>query len=279
MTHRFPEAHSRRECRHHLACKSASSDFAKPYPASSSGNSQGAAARNNRHQGMNYDGISTQRHAKHMRVSLLCSDPVHPINERLRQWVRKHRDTISVEHVHSKSHLTGGDFLFLLSCTEHVDVAIRSAYRHTLVMHASDLPRGRGWSPHIWALIGGATNITVSLIEAEDRIDSGRVWHQILLTVPKHMLWDDINVLLFDAEIALLDVAIDRYHAITPKSQDPKIAPTYFRRRTSDDSEIDPFKSIAEQFDHIRVCDPRRYPAFFILHGTKYKITLEKLAN
>ncbi len=214
-----------------------------------------------------------------MRVSLLCSDPSHPVNERLRRWARSHSGTIWVEHVHRKSDLTGGDFLFLLSCSEYIDAAARSAYRRTLVIHASDLPRGRGWSPHIWELLQGASSITVSLIEAEDRIDSGRMWQQISIPVAKHMLWDEVENLLFDAELRLLDIAINNYDTITPKAQNPAIAPTYYRRRTPNDSEIDPFQSIAQQFDRIRVCDPQRYPAFFHLHGMKYRIILEKLPH
>jgi len=31
------------------------------------------------------------------------------------------------------------------------------------------------------------------------------------------------------------------------------------------------------QFNKIRICDPNRYPAFFVLHGKKYKLMLEKI--
>jgi methionyl-tRNA formyltransferase len=35
---------------------------------------------------------------------------------------------------------------------------------------------------------------------------------------------------------------------------------------------------LAEQFDLQRICDPERYPAFFELHGHRYKLTLDKLS-
>jgi methionyl-tRNA formyltransferase len=47
--------------------------------------------------------------------------------------------------------------------------------------------------------------------------------------------------------------------------------------RTPKDSCIDPHRTIAEQFDLIRVCDPIRFPAFFEYRGQKYALKLEKL--
>jgi methionyl-tRNA formyltransferase len=51
---------------------------------------------------------------------------------------------------------------------------------------------------------------------------------------------------------------------------------TYYPRRTPKDSEIDVFKTIAEQFDMIRVCDPNRFPAYFEFMGQRYILKLEK---
>lgn len=182
-----------------------------------------------------------------------------------------------VELVRKKSELSGGDILFLISCSEIVGSADRSAYRATLVLHASDLPRGRGWSPHIWQLIEGAGEITLSLLEAEDKVDSGRIWKKLKFPVPKHALWDEINARLFDAEIELIDFAVSEFEQIRPTAQDLTIEPSYYARRTPTDSQVDPSQSIASQFDRIRVCDPNRFPAFFELHGKKYKLILEKI--
>lgn len=212
-----------------------------------------------------------------MRISLLCSDEQQPVNEYLKSWMAAERGIHQVELVRKKTELSGGDILFLISCTEIVGAADRSAYRATLVLHASDLPRGRGWSPHIWRLIEGADEITLSLLEAEDKVDSGRIWKQLNLPIPKHALWDEINARLFEAEIELIDFAVSEFERIRPTTQDPSIEPSYYPRRTPADSQIDPTQSIASQFDKIRVSDPNRYPAFFELHGMKYKLILEKI--
>lgn len=212
-----------------------------------------------------------------MRISLLCSDEQHPVNEYLKRWMAAQLGIHQVELVRKKSELSGGDILFLISCAEIVGATDRSAYRAALVLHASDLPRGRGWSPHIWRLIEGADEITLSLLEAEDKVDSGHIWKQLSFPIPKHALWDEINAHLFDAEIKLIDFAVNEFEQIRPTAQDPSIEPSYYPRRTPADSQVDPLQSIASQFDRIRVCDPNRFPAFFELHGKKYKLILEKI--
>lgn len=211
-----------------------------------------------------------------MRISLLCSDEQHPVNEYLYSWITKQKGAHEIEIVRKKNDLSGGDILFLISCSEIVSAADRSAYRATLVLHASDLPKGRGWSPYIWEIIGGAEEITLSLLEAEDKVDSGRIWQKARFPIPKDALWDEINKRLFNAEIELIDFAVREFSSIMPVEQDISIEPTYYPRRSPSDSQIDPSQSIASQFDRIRVCDPQRFPAFFELHGKKYKIVLEK---
>lgn len=182
-----------------------------------------------------------------------------------------------IELLQSKSQLSGGELLFLISCSEIIKKIDRSKYLATLVLHASDLPRGRGWSPHIWEIVNGAENISLSMLEAEDKVDSGRIWAKRQIPIPKDALWDEINHLLFTAEIELIDMAVKQFGQITPAAQSKVEQATYYPKRTNQDSQIDPNKTIEEQFNRIRVCDPYRFPAFFELHGKKYKLILEKL--
>jgi methionyl-tRNA formyltransferase len=212
-----------------------------------------------------------------MRISLLCSDENHPVNSYLKQWISDNEAIHTIELVRNKHELSGGELLFMISCSEIINISDRSAYLACLVLHASDLPKGRGWSPHIWQILDGAEQITLSLLEAEDKVDSGRVWQKLHIPIPKHALWDEINASLFEAEIEIIDLAVRNFGQLVPKSQDPNIEPNYYPRRKPSDSRIDPTLSIASQFNHLRVCDPKRFPAFFELEGCRYKITLEKL--
>lgn len=212
-----------------------------------------------------------------MKITLLCSDASHPVNAHLMRWMQKNNDRHQIALVRRKSELSSGDILFLVSCSEIIQAVDRLAYKATLVLHASDLPRGRGWSPHIWEIVNGAEQITVSLLEAEDKVDSGRIWKKITFPILKNALWDEINERLFSTEIELIDFAVEAFEWIEPQEQAKEIEPTYYRRRTPGDNRIDPCLSIADQFNQIRVCDPQRFPAFFELHGQRYKLILEKM--
>lgn len=211
-----------------------------------------------------------------MRITILCTDSKHPVNAWI-LWLEHHSNE-DVVVCRDKSELPGGDLLFLVSCSQIINSTARAKYRHTFVLHASDLPKGRGWSPHIWSLLDGAKEITVSLIAAEDGVDTGAIWAQRTISIPAHALYDEIDRALFDVELDLMDEALRLVKAgASPRPQLEEVKPTYFRKRTPADSELDPQKSLAELFNAIRVAHPKRYPAFFQLHGHTYTIELKKV--
>ena len=51
---------------------------------------------------------------------------------------------------------------------------------------------------------------------------------------------------------------------------------SFYPKRTGKDSELDVNKSIAEQFDLLRVVDNEKYPAFFNFRGRKYVLRIYK---
>jgi len=211
-----------------------------------------------------------------MKIIILCSAKDHPVNLMLERWMSFHRAQHDIVLVRNKSELVAGDLLFLISCGEIIDAEDRKNFSKTLVIHASDLPKGRGWSPHVWSIIEGASEIVVTLLEAEDKVDSGAIWKKIKIEVPKHFLFCEINEMLFSAEYELMDFAVENFFHVVPVAQTNE-APSYYPKRSPKDSELDPDKSINSQFDLIRVSDPERYPAFFKMHGHTYKLTVEKI--
>ena len=211
-----------------------------------------------------------------MRITILCSSEKHPVNAYLIKW-KKANDTLhTIQVARNKSELLGGDLLFLISASEIVAKAERELYAKTLIVHASDLPQGRGWSPHVWQIVNGASDIVVTLLEAEDKVDSGRIWRKIHMLVGQDMLWDEINDSLFNITLGMLDFAVNNFASVQPIEQDANLRPTYYRRRYPEDSRLDPDKTIREQFNLLRVCDPGRFPAFFDLYGCRYVVTIRK---
>ena len=117
----------------------------------------------------------------------------------------------------------------------------------------------------------------MSLLDAADPVDSGDIWAQVKIPVPRHALYDEINAGLFQAELKLIDRAIEmhrRGERPTPQSEGEA---TWWPRRRPEDSRIDPQVPLAQLFDAIRVADPNRFPAHFEMHGHTYKIVLEKI--
>jgi methionyl-tRNA formyltransferase len=214
-----------------------------------------------------------------MKISILCTDTNHPVVNSLRKWADEmFAKGHEVSLVFDKLELEGGDILFLVSCSQLIQETDRSNFRTTLVLHASDLPRSRGWSPYIWSILEGANLITVSLIEASEPVDSGAIWLKKKFKLEGHELFSEINNKLFSTELKLMTKAVEKYKDIVPiqQSGDPGL---YLRKRSPEDSRLDPNKTIAEQFDLLRVVDPKRFPAFIDYRGKRYLIKIEKDEN
>jgi methionyl-tRNA formyltransferase len=211
-----------------------------------------------------------------LRVTLLCSDPCHPVINVLKKWQKVNKPDYQIDLFTSINEVNQhGDILFLVSCTEIINKSQRGMFNHVLVLHASDLPNNRGWSPHIWAVVNGDSKLTVSLLEAEDKVDTGRIWKKMDIQLDGSELYDEINEKLFDSELQLISWACQNMNTVEPQKQE-NIKSNYLRQRTPNDSEIDIEKSLKEQFNQLRVCDPERYPAYFYLNNCKYKLKVEK---
>jgi methionyl-tRNA formyltransferase len=214
-----------------------------------------------------------------MNVSILCTDYEHAVVPLLRQWqvdIRARGHTASL--LFDKKDLVGGDVLFLVSCSQIIREMERRKFGAVLVLHASDLPAGRGWSPHIWSILGGASEITVCLLEARDPVDTGAIWLKSSFNLEGHELLPEINEKLFACELELMTRCLEGFHRISPVAQ-PVGPGSYCRRRSPQDSRLDVSKPIAEQFDLLRVVDNRRFPAFFDHRGKRYRITIEKVTD
>ena len=210
-----------------------------------------------------------------MRISIVCSDSLHPVYPHLRDWSKAHSENHDIELVNKISELSGGDLLFLISCSEIVPESVCSSYQASLVIHASDLPAGRGWSPLVWQILEGRNEIAVSLLEAGIAVDSGAIWKKHWLHFEGTELYDEINEALFAAELDLMDFALENMREVRPESQDETGA-SWYPRRVPEDSKLNPERSLAEQFDLLRIADPERYPAYFEYRGLTYDILIKK---
>ena len=163
-----------------------------------------------------------------------------------------------------------GDILFLLSCeSKYTRLNLN---RHNLVVHASDLPKGKGWSPLTWQVLEGKNVIPVTLFEAAEKIDSGVIYLQDNLQLSGTELIDELRVKLYES----IEKLVLRFVAMYPNcvGRDQMGEESIYKRRRAQDSELDVNKSLAEQFNLLRIVDNDKYPAFFYYKDKKFLLKI-----
>ncbi|MDB3890694.1 formyltransferase family protein [Gammaproteobacteria bacterium] len=211
-----------------------------------------------------------------MKIAILIGSPEHPVWEFTQNYYSDQIRDGKVMVTNDLNRIDYSDLLFLVSYPKIIDLNILMRFRKVFVLHASDLPKGRGWSPHIWEIIDGAESITLTILEAAAGVDTGDIWGKVSVPIAKNLLFHEINSEIFKAELRLIDYVFKNFDEIVPKAQSSELQPSYYRKREPGDSEIDISIPIKSQFDLIRVADSARYPAFFIIEGTKYNLYIEK---
>jgi methionyl-tRNA formyltransferase len=185
----------------------------------------------------------------------------------------------NVAWCHNAKDLPGGDFCFYLSYGRIVGATTLSLYRHNLVVHASDLPKGRGWSPASWQILEGRDRILVTLLEAVGTVDAGRIYLQEWVDLSGIEIADDWRSLLARATINLSQAFVAQYPDILGEAREQEGEATSYARRRAKDSELDAHKTLAEQFNNLRIVDNEHYPAFFNYNGQQFILKIFKSEN
>ncbi len=180
----------------------------------------------------------------------------------------------SAQLVHSVKDAPEADIAVYLSCERIVPRAERDRFKHNLVVHASDLPKGRGWSPLTWQILEGKNRIVLTLFEAADEVDSGAIYAQAELVFEGHELVDELRARLAAASNELVLRFAKMWPDVTPRAQHGE--PTFYARRRPVDSKLDPDRPLRDSFNLLRVVDNERYPAYFEHAGHVYEIRITK---
>ncbi len=65
--------------------------------------------------------------------------------------------------------------------------------KHNLVVHESNLPKGRGMSPLINQILKGKKNIIFSLFECSSKLDDGNIYFKKKVNFSSGMLYEEIK--------------------------------------------------------------------------------------
>jgi UDP-2,4-diacetamido-2,4,6-trideoxy-beta-L-altropyranose hydrolase len=182
----------------------------------------------------------------------------------------------AVRWIHELDKPVFGDICFYLGFDKIVPLAFRERFRFNLVVHESALPQGRGWSPLSWQILEGVDEVYITLLDAADEVDSGVIYLQDKMTFDGSELIQELRVVQAQKTFKLCHDFLRYPEEISGNAQKQQGDISFYPRRLPEDSELDVNKSILDLFHHLRIADPDRYPSFFRLGNSKYKVTIKK---
>ena len=171
---------------------------------------------------------------------------------------------------------TRADILLSIGFQYILPEKVIKCYKLALNSHPTLLPKYRGPTSGTYILLNAETEsgLTVHLLDAG--MDTGPiVWQKKFLISPFDTLRSVQNKsYALEPEALAEALQLSQTEGFIPQPQDESQASTFPRKRTPEDSEIDPHKSILALYDTIRACDPEKFPAFFYWQGQKVCLKL-----
>ncbi len=164
------------------------------------------------------------------------------------------------------------DIVFILGYTKILDKSFLDSNALTLLVHESDLPKGKGFSPVQWQVLEGKRIIPVCLIEATKKVDSGDIFETSIIELSGYELFPEIREKQAFATIEVIKRFLVKYPDNMRIKQIGE--ETYYRRRNMSDDALDIDKTIREQFNHFRIANNDEYPLYFIIDGHKYYLKI-----
>lgn len=183
---------------------------------------------------------------------------------------KKHKVNICT----SENDLVSADISAFISCINIVTSKGLSKSNSNIVCHPSDLPKGKGHSPIAWEILMGVNELTFTLFEAVEGVDSGPIYDKVKVGLTGHELNSEIKEIQAETTFKMIGKYIDLYPSVNSYQQEGK--ETFYEKRTPQDCQLDINKSIVEQFNLLRTVDNNIYPAFFLYKNHKYILKIEK---
>ena len=209
-----------------------------------------------------------------MRITILTDNPKSWVIPYIKGLKEKLSENHEITHIFSSKDIKKGDLMLILSCEKILKDYHLSFHKSNIVVHPSELPKGKGWSPLAWQVLEGENRIPLTLFEANDKVDDGDVYQVDYIELNASELNDEIKHLQGLKTIEMILRYVDGFESREgiPQTGDE----TFYEKRTFKDSELNIYKNIDEQFNLLRVVDNERYPAFFLKDGVKYVLKIYK---
>jgi methionyl-tRNA formyltransferase len=189
-----------------------------------------------------------------------------------KNYKNKHKNKDIKIHYNFKK-VKNYDYVFVLGYTKILPKIFIERNKLAMVIHESNLPIGKGFSPLQWQILKNKNIIKINLIKLESKVDSGDVILTDDLKLNGSELYDEIRKKQAEATFKLIDKFLSQ-KIIFYKKQEGK--ETFFRKRSPVDSKIDIKKSLKKSFNLLRICNNQKWPAFFYYKNQKYILKIFK---
>lgn len=162
--------------------------------------------------------------------------------------------------------------VFILSYHQLIEQEFLDLHTYNLVIHASALPKGKGWSPLFWQVLEGKDSIVFTLFRADAKADNGAIYLQETLHLSGLELYEELRDKQAKMCQKLCLEFLEKFPTLSPKSQSGE--ESFYPKRTPKDSELDMTKSLESQFNLLRIVSNEEFPAFFIKEGKKFVLKI-----
>lgn len=177
--------------------------------------------------------------------------------------------------IYNEREVKNFDIVFVLGYTKLLQDETLESNEQLLVVHESDLPKGRGFAPMQWQILDGKNNITVCLLKVSSEADKGDIYEKMIISLDGTELYDELRIKQAKTTFELIECFLKKFPDVNLTKQVGE--PTTYRRRKPSDSELDVDQTIRNQFNLLRICNNNDWPAFFEIAGVKYKLKIEKI--
>ncbi len=187
--------------------------------------------------------------------------------------------TSNIKILHDHKDIKGNyDICIIFSYFKILPKNYLNKSNYNLIVHESNLPKGRGMSPLTWQIINNKSEIVFSLFEAGPKIDDGKIYFKSKVFFKKDLLFDEIKRKQLSESLKLLNkfFIFFKRNKKPPKSISQKGKSTYYKKRKKEDSKLNINQSIKSQFNLLRSCDNKNYPAYFKFNGKTFILKIIK---
>lgn len=167
------------------------------------------------------------------------------------------------------------DLTIIVSYYKIIPKKFLSYSKHNLVVHESDLPKGRGMSPLFWQIIKGKKKVTFTLFECSSNMDEGKYYIKKKFYFKPDLLYEEIKDKQMRCAFEIINIFIKKYSKNKNiKSFSQKGKASYYSRIKPSFSKLNINKSIKTQINKLRTRDNENFPAYFIYKKRKYTIKI-----